>query len=85
MSAVFEKLILNQIIESLLSNLLTGFRKNLNTQHCLLKMLKIWKEALDKGKFVDTIFMDVSKAIKTLNHDLLITKLEAYGFSITSL
>ena len=85
MSTVFEKIILYQINESLLSNLLTGFCKNLNTQHCLLKMLKIWKEALDKGTFVDTIFMVLSKATGNLNHDLLIAKLETYGFSITSL
>ena len=76
MSTVFEKIILNQINESLLSNLLTGFRKSLNTQHCLLKMLKIWKEVLDKGNFVGTIFMDLSKAIDTLNHDLLIANLK---------
>ena len=48
-------------------------------------MLEKWKEALEKGNFVDAIFMDVSKAFDTLNHDLLITKREAYGLSITSL
>ena len=88
MSKVFEKIFFNQInkyIEPFLSNLLTGFRKNHNTQHCLLKMLEKWKEALDKGNFVDAIFMDLSKAFDTLNHDLLIAKLKAYGLSISSL
>ena len=44
-------------------------------------MLKLWKESLDNGKFVGTIFMNLSKAFDTLNHDLLTAKLEAYGFS----
>ena len=48
-------------------------------------MLEKWKEALDKGNLVDAIFMDLSKACDTLNHDLLIAKLEAYGLSINSL
>ena len=48
-------------------------------------MLEKWKEALDKGNLVDAIFMDLSKACDTQNHDLLIAKLEAYGLSINSL
>ena len=88
MSKVFERITSSQIkeyIEQYLSNLLTGFRKNHNTQHCLLKMLEKWKEALHTGNFVDAIFMDLSKAFGTLNHDLLIAKLETYGISINSL
>ena len=33
-------------------------------------MLEKWKKAIDQGKFAEAI----------LNHELLITKLEAYGF-----
>ena len=48
-------------------------------------MLEKWKEALGESNFVGAIFMDLSKAFHTLNRSLLITKLEAYGLSITSL
>ena len=87
-SKVYEIIIFNQIsayFEPLFSTLLTGFRKNYNTQHSLLKMLELWKETLDQRKAVSAIFMDLSKAFDTLNHDLLLAKLEAYGFSENSM
>ena len=48
-------------------------------------MLENFKEVLDKGNSVSGIYMDLSKAFNTLNHDLLIAKLEAYGYSAKSL
>ena len=68
-----------------LSKLLIGFRKNHSTQHCLMSMLEMWKNTLDKGGYVSAIFMDLSKAFDTLNHNLLIAKLGAYGFERDSL
>ena len=44
-------------------------------------MLELWKETLLKGKSVGAVFMDLSKTFDTLNYDLLIAKLEAYGLS----
>ena len=43
-------------------------------------MLEKWKNTFDKGKHVGAVFMYLSKAFDTINHDLLIAKLKAYGF-----
>ena len=48
-------------------------------------MIESWKEALEKGKSITTIFKYVSKAFDTLNHDLFQTKLNAYGFNYGSI
>ena len=87
-SKVYEKIIFNQTssyFEPYFSSFLTGFRKNCNIQHSLLKTTELRKEALDKGKSVGAIFMDLFKVFDTLNHELLIVKLEALGFSENSL
>ena len=68
MSKVFEKIIYGQIdafMQDKLSNLLTGFRKNHISQHCLMYMLESWKNMPDKGGYVSTMLMDLSKAFDT--------------------
>ena len=67
------------------SNYLCGFRKGYNTQYSLLNMLIKWQKCLDNSGVVGAILMDLSKAFDCLSHELLIAKLEAYGFGIESL
>ena len=83
-SKVFERVIYKQInnfMENKISKCVTGFRKSHGTQHSLIAMLEKWKKALDKEENLSAIFMDISKAFDTINHDLLLARLKAYGFS----
>ena len=68
-----------------LSPLLIGFSKNYNAQHCLSKMIEKWRNKLDKGKFIGLMFIYLLKAFDSINRNLLIAKLRAYGFSRISL
>ena len=67
-------------MEDKLPKLLTGFRKNYNTLHCLSNILEKWKNTFDKSGFVCAMFMDLSKDFDTKKQNLLITKSGAYGF-----
>ena len=87
-SKIFERLMYEQIIpfaECFLSPLLCGFWKGYNAQHALLKFSETCKAAIDKGGFAGALLMDLSKAFDSLNHELLLAKMYAYGFSRSAL
>ena len=62
-----------------------GFWKGFNAQHCLLTMVEKLSETLDEGGKTGAFLTDLSKAFDCIDHNLLITKFNAYGFEKKSL
>ena len=72
-------------IDKYLSPYLCGYRKGYCAQYAIITLLEKWRITLDNKGYGGAILMDLSKAFDTLNHELLIAKLNAYGFSHSSL
>ena len=51
----------------------------------MLSLTEEWKKALNNKGFGGAVLMNLSKALDTINHDLLLEKLHAYGFDKSNL
>ena len=83
-SKLLEKLVYARISKHLTVNKILyahqyGFRKKHSTEHALLELTNLISSAMDTSKFAIGIFLDLSKAFVTVNHSILISKLNRYG------
>ena len=87
-SKIFERLMQNLMlpfVQSFLSPLLCGFREGYGTQHALLYLIEACNKSIDSGGIAGAVLTDLSKAFDCLDHELLIAKLNAYGFTRSAL
>ena len=76
---------MSSFFDNFLSKQPCGFRKGYCTQQCLLVLLEKWKRAVDSDQMFRALLTDLSRAFDCLDHELLIAKLNAYGFSLPAL
>ena len=85
---MFEKCIYEQLFnffENSFSKYQCGFRKGLNAQHCLIKLIEKWRECLDQGLEFGALLIDFSKDFDCLPHYLVTAKSNSYGVDISAL
>ena len=87
MSKIFEKVIIEPLstyFENILTPYVSGFRRQHSCETVLVRMVENVKKALDEGKVVCAVLIDLSKAFDCLPHKLLVSKFKAYGVSLSA-
>ena len=81
---IYEKILYNRLHSFLTKhNILFpqqfGFRKSHSTSHAVLSISQKIYDALESGKFAYAVFIDLEKAFDTVDHSILLEKLNHYG------
>jgi len=83
-SRVFEKIMYNHVLNFMNKNNIIyehqyGFRQKHSTQQAIITLVDRITHSLDKGDIVISVFLDLKKAFDTVDHNILLKKLYAYG------
>ena len=80
-----ESLVCSQIIHYLeshdfISHDQSAYLKRHSTQTSLHRVIDDWLENINEGELTGACLLDISKCFDSINHDILLKKLEMYGF-----
>ena len=80
---MLEKLMYKRVYNFLIENniiydLQFGFRQKFSASHALINLTKNMRQTLDEGYIGCGIFVDLQKAFDTLDHEVLLSKLDYY-------
>ncbi|XP_065642837.1 group II intron-encoded protein LtrA-like [Hydra vulgaris] len=85
-SKILERIMFNRVfnyfsLNNLLYNNQFGFKKNNSTEHAIIQLVREISNSFEKSQFTLGIFIDLLKAFDTVDHDILLYKLNYYGIN----
>ena len=83
-SKIYERVIYNHLMQYINSNDILydkqfGFRKGHSTSHAIITLVEKVSKALDTGKIVVGVYLDIRKAFDCVRHSTLLDKLHKIG------
>jgi len=84
-SKILERLVFNRCIQhinkhDILNSKQFGFRSNHSTSMAVTELVDKVNNAIEKGETTIAVYLDLSKAFDTINHNILLYELDHYGF-----